>query len=301
MSLIALFLDQFGSEHTQRAYRTDLNDFFGSEGQELTRDQVAEVTKANIQAYVRSMKAEEKSTSTLQRRLSALRCFYDWLLEQSIVNQNPARACQVDLSRFSDPTADVGESASVLSKSEVETLISATEDAGDAAARDRGLVLTILYAALRRAEVAAMNVDHVRPLGRHWVIDLPAGDAWSSAYVKVPDVVVEAIDTVESRYNIDQGSLWRSLSNRNRGARMSPDAIYKMVRRTGQTAGLANVTPEVLRQTGLYLALNAGATMQQLQVHARLQSVASVERYADLNEQSSRLGESAADFVDLDV
>ena len=146
-----------------------------------------------------------------------------------------------------------------------------------------------------------MNVSHVRPLGRHWVIDLPSGDMWASAYVKIPEPVVEAIDSVQTRYDIDEGALWRSLSNRNRGARMTPDAIYKVVRRTGRRAGLAPVTVETLRQSGLALALKAGATMQQVQLHGRLQSARSVERLVDANGRENRLGENAVDFVSLNV
>lgn len=298
--MIKGFLDQLSSKHTRRAYRADLVDFFGTD--DLQEAQVAAVTASAVRSHLRSLRADDKSISTLRRRLSALRQFYDWLMDRRAVDRNPARECRIDLSQLSDAgKAPSGESFGGLSATEVETLVQATEEAGASSTRDRGLILTILYGALRRAEAAAMNVEHVRPLGRHWIIDLPTGDGPASAYVKIPDTVVEAIDAVQSRYDIDQGPLWRSLSNRNRGARMTPDAIYKVIRRTGRAAGLGDLTVETLRQTGLYLALKGGATMQQVQVHARLQSAGSVERYTDPDEQSSRLDESAVNFVDLDL
>lgn len=301
MQLLDRFSAHIDSEHTRRAYRTDLTDFFERLGKTSTPEGLQKLTRADVRTYIRSLQSEGLSESTQRRRLSALRRFFDWVMEQGYLDRNPARACQIDLGHSRNSSDSKQAEPSVLSKADAEALIRATGGAGSADLRDRGMLLTILYGALRRKEVAMMNVKHVRPLGRHWVIDLPAVDSWSSAYVKIPETVVEAIERVQTRYGIDEGALWRSLSNRNRGARMTPDAIYKVVRRTGERAGLGRVTVETLRQTGLRLALDAGASVQQVQLHGRLQSASSVERLSDASGKSSRLSESAVDFVDLDV
>lgn len=300
MNVLSRFLDQIDSQHTRRAYRTDITDFLEDRFSEATLEKIKQVTRKDVRAYVKSLRSENLSVSTQRRRLAATRRFFDWLMDEGYMDRNPARACQVDLKRSANEEQETNQ-VSVLTKSEVEALIQATEERESSSVRDRGLLLTILYASLRRTEVAAMNVGHVRPLGRHWVIDLPAGDAWTSAYVRIPETVVEAIEQVQTRYNIEEGALWRSLSNRNRGARLTPDAIYKLVRRTGHRAGLQDVTVEALRQTGLRLALDAGATMQQVQRHARLQSTSSIERLTDTDRRTNRLSESVVDVVDLDV
>lgn len=301
MDLVSRYLAQIESGHTRRAYRTDLNQFIEHLSSEGGKD-VMESSIGDVRTFMRALQSEGLSVSTQQRRLSALRRFFDWAVEQGHSDRNPARACQVDLTRSTDPDERSGSSTdSVLSKSETETLIRSTQEAGEAAVRDRGLLLTILYGALRRAEVVAMNVKHVRPLGRHWVIDLPAGDSWSSAYVKIPETVTEAIDRVQVRYDISSGALWRSLSNRNRGARMTPDAIYKVVRRTAERAGLGNVTVETLRRTGLRLAMDEGATVQQVQLHGRLESTSSKDWLLGTDRSRTRLSESAVDFVDLEL
>jgi integrase/recombinase XerD len=303
MSILERFLEGITSQHTRRAYRTDLHNFFGlEEDTELGKAQIASVSRTDVQAHAHSLQADDKSSSTLRRRLSALRRFFDWAVDEGLSDTNPARAARVDCSDSSDGNRQTDEDRSVLSKSDVEDLVRAADSAGAGALRNRGLLLTIFYGALRRSEVAAMDVRHVRPLGRHWVIDVPSGEGLSGgAYVKVPETVLEAIDAVQSRYGIDEGALWRSLSNRNRGARMTPDAIYKVVRRTGERAGLGTVTVETLRQTGLRLAMDAGASLQQAQLHGRLKSADSVERFADTEGRENRLSESVADFVELNA
>ena len=295
------FLEQVDSPNTRRAYRADISDFLES-GMD-SESELDEVTASQVRSYVNRLRTEGKAVSTQQRRLSTLRCFFDWLLESNIVEHNPARECRIDFSGSANSSRQAGEDDhSILSKAETEKLVQAAEKAGEATIRNRAIIVVILYAALRRSEVAAMDVSHVRPLGRHWVIDLPSGAGWSSAYVRIPETVVEAIDAVQSRYGIDEGALWRSLSNQNRGDRMTADAIYKMIRRTGRAANLDDVTPETLRQTGLHLAMKAGATIQQVQMHARLQSASSVEQYVDSDDRPARLSESPSEgFIDLDL
>jgi len=294
------FLEQVDSPNTRRAYRADISDFLES-GMD-SESELDEVTASQVRSYVNRLRTEGKAVSTQQRRLSTLRCFFDWLLESNIVEHNPARECRIDFSGSTNTSQTGEDDPSILTKAQTENLVRATEKAGEADIRNKALIVVILYAALRRSEVAAMDVSHVRPLGRHWVIDLPSGAGWSSAYVRIPETVVEAVDAVQSRYGIDEGALWRSLSNQNRGDRMTADAIYKMIRRTGRAANLDDVTPETLRQTGLHLAIKAGATIQQVQMHARLQSASSVEQYIDPDDRPGRLSESCSkEFIDLDI
>jgi len=298
MDLISKFLRELSSQNTRRAYRSDLDSFFGSGKKGLRAAAVREVTRSQIQAHLAGLRSDGKSVSTRRRRLSALRRFYDWARDHGFVEKNPARECSIE---DASSQSSFRSQPSVLSKSEVEQLLRAPREAGSAAVRNHGILLTILYASLRRAEIAAMEVDHFRPLGRHWVIDLPAGSGRPGAYVKIPEPLVEAIDAVQSRYDIDEGPLWRSLSNRNYGERLTPDAVYKIVRRTGKTAGLKDVSIETLRHTGLRLAMQSGASVRQIQMHARLQSATSVERYVDEETSSGRLTESAAEYLDLDL
>jgi len=291
------FLETIDSPHTKRAYGTDIRAFVGH------ADDVRSVAPADVGAFIRDLQSQGSATSTVRRRLSAIRAFYDWLVANNLMETNPARTYRANLSTPSSGGSSGSQSENsvrTLSKAETERLVRATAQAEDSAVRDRGLILTVVYGALRRAELAAMNAEHVRPLGRHWVIDIPPGETWSAVYVRVPDVLVEVLDAVQAAYSIEDGALWRSLSNRNRGERMTPDGIYKAVQRTAARAGINDVDVETLRHTGLRLAAEAGASLQQVQTHARLQHVSSAEKYAP-ESSTGRLGERAMDFVTLDV
>ncbi|PSQ90489.1 MAG: integrase [Bacteroidetes bacterium QH_2_63_10] len=293
MDLIDSFLEGISSQQTRRAYRTDLRRFF-SEG-EVDTSLVQAIEPEGIQAFLRAMHRNDQSQSTQRRRLSALRRFFDWLIKQGDRTQNPARHPEVQLLR-----PDSRSSSRTLTKDETEALIEAALEPTRTGLRDRALILTIVFGALRRHEVASLDVDDIRPLGRYWVLDLQASQQ-HSGYVRIPETVVEAIEQMKDRYGIDRGRLWRSLSNRNRGTPMSPDAIYKVVRRVAGRAGLDAVSIDVLRRTGLQLALRGGADVPQVQAHGRLSDSSSAARLHDGEERSGRLGGSAVEYIDLDV
>lgn len=291
------FLDGVSSEQTRRAYRTDLRRFFQTdEVTEVTKAEIMSVEAEDVQSFVRTMRSKDASLATQRRRLAALRSFFDWLIEEGVVAYNPARH-----PTFTPLPPETSASApSTLSKDALETLIATAGDAPHSGPRDRALILTIVYAALRRSEVAQIAVDDVRPLGRYWILDLAPDDDGGS-YVRIPEVVVEAIEQVKDVYGIASGRLWRSLSPRNRGEPMSPDAIYKTVRRTSADAGLDPVSIDTLRRSGLQLALQGGADLPQVRAHGRLQHASSAARLHEPNDRSGGLGESAVEYIDLDI
>lgn len=294
MDLLDSFLKEVSSDQTRRAYGTDLNRFF--ENAAVDESVVQSTDAEDIQAFVRAMHRRELSVSTQQRRLAALRRFFDWLIREGIVSHNPARHPQVQLLR-----SEAGSSStSPLSKKEVEDLVATAGESPKTGIRDQALILTIVYAALRRGEVAALEVEDVRPLGRYWVLDLD-DSSQGGGYVRVPQTVVDAIERVRDAYDITSGPLWRSLSNQNWGRPMTPDAIYKVVRRESTQTGLDPVSIDTLRQTGLQLALQGGADVRQVQTHGRFGTAASAARLHDAEERSGALGDSAVDYIDLDV
>ena len=292
MDRVSSFLQEIQNKQTRRAYRTDLRRFF--QAMELEGSDVVGILSDDVQSFVRSLRDAGESVSTQRRRLAAVRSFYDWLINEGVVSQNPARHPQVEPLR-----PESGSSARpLLSAQDIEALVHTAGSTSRTGLRDQALILTIVFGALRRSEVTALEVDDVRPLGRYWILDL-SKDAQGSDYVRIPETVVEAIERMKDAYNITKGALWRSRSNQNRGAPMSPDAIYKVVRRVAEQAGLDSVSIDRLRRTGLQLALKGGATLPQVQAHGRFSDPASAARLSE--ERSSELGASAVEHIELEV
>lgn len=293
--LVDSFLETLSSDHTRRGYCRDLSRFFG-EGTVQTKE-VQAVSSEAIKVLVQSMHRDELSRSTQRRTLAALRRFFDWLIERGVLKYNPARAPEIE----PIPPDSGSTNSSVLTREEVEHLVATAGENSQTGLRDQTLILTIVYAALRRSEVAALTVENIRPLGRHWIIDLETSGTTKGGYVRIPDFLVELIERMKEAYGISGGPLWRSCSNRNRGSRMSPDAIYKVIRRMAERAGLGSVTIDGLRQTGLRLALDGGADLLQIQAHGRFSASSSAVRLHDTGKRFGTLDDSAVEYVELDL
>jgi site-specific recombinase XerD len=291
--LVDRFLKTLSTAQTRRAYRTDLRRFF--ENSAVARAEVQRIDASGIRAFVRRMRRRRMSLSTQRRRLSALRAFFDWLVTSDLVPHNPARHPKV-----SPLPPDSNDDASDrLGRTQIHQLVEAATAQAHTGLRDRALITTIVYGALRRGEVAALRVQDVRPLGRYWVLDLP--DDATGRYVQVPDVVVEEIEALQKTYDITDGPLWRSVSRQNAGAPLTPDGVYKAVRRVARRAGVADVTIDALRQAGLRLALDGGADLAQVQAHGRFSDSASAAQLYEDEDPAGALGDSAAAYIDLDI
>jgi len=297
MKQLKHFLESIDSDHTRRAYRTDLQRYFDHLHSGQGSQAVEDAEAADVQQFLNEMSREGLSESTRRRRFSAVRRLYDWLVDHEEASWNPARASSVSLDH--DPTIDA--SPRFLSKEDLERVVAAAEAFSATRARDRAIVLVIIYGALRRGELAMLDIEDVRPLARHWVIDLPRGSSSRGGFVKIPSVVADAVQKTTATYDTDQGPLWQSFSNRNRGERLSPDALYKRVRRLGRAADLDGLDIETLRRSGLRLAAQSGARPDQIQMHARLQHPTSAHRYFAEETEASRLRNTAGDLLDLEI
>ena len=290
-NLLPIYLRRYDREQTRRAYRSDLVQFFGTE--RVTLSLAREATFMHVNRHLEQLEDEDRKPSTMRRRLAAVRGFFEWLEALELIDRNPADRQLVRRVRKSESK---DQTMTVLSHSQARALIEATNEAGEAAQRDRALIEVLLHCVLRRSEAAAMNVDHIRPLGHYWVLDLPRAKGGSDQYVKMPASVVETIEDMKDAYGISEGPLWRSFSNRNRGERISANAIYAMVRRTARRAGLPEIGAHALRHTGCTLAIESGASLQQVQTHARHKNLETTMIYL---HQRDKLRDSAADHINV--
>ncbi|MEM1042080.1 MAG: tyrosine-type recombinase/integrase [Bacteroidota bacterium] len=291
--LLPVYLLRFDREQTRRAYRSDLLRLFRSEF--VTLRMAQQLNFVHLNAYVRELQSSGLQSSTVRRKISAIRGFYSWLIALDLVKTNPADRSVI---RRVDRNSKSNLPITVLTKQQARLLVEATNLNGGAAVRDWTLVNVLLHCTLRRSEAAAMDVSHVRSSGPYWILDLPRTKGGANEYVKVPAFLVESIETMKQYYGIEGGALWRSLSrNSSRGNRMSPSAIYEVVRRTARRAGLdAKIGAHTLRHTGCTLAIESGASLQQVQTHARHKRLETTMTYV---HQRDKLKDSAADYIKI--
>lgn len=117
-------------------------------------------------------------------------------------------------------------------------------------------------------------------------------------WVKLPAFAVERIRALQEQMGGDAEPLFRSASNNSRGAPLTAGSVYRIVRWCAQATGLLAEVPALgahtMRHTGCTLAVEAGASVKQVQAHARHKDVATTMVYIHRRE---RLRDSAADYI----
>lgn len=283
-NLIELYLSRYDSKSTREAYRSDLVDFFRTRTVSLER--IEEVTFVDVNQYL-DLLLEEKSNSTVRRRISSIRGFYDWLIALDVVNHNPAAK---EIVKKIKPTNANDRPVKFLTKSQATKLIGAASNL-----RDKTLIKVLLYCVLRRGEAAAMDIEHIEQVGNGWILNIPKAKGGDGQYVKMPDHLVADIHKMCQHYGIKSGQVWRSHSNNNRGGRLSGTAIYNIVRKTSERIDL-KIGPHVLRHTGCTIAIYEGAEPLQVKRFARHKKLDTTMLYV---HQKERMEESASDYLDF--
>lgn len=140
------------SPHTAAAYRRDL-DRLGAWCREEGQDDWRRLNVHLIRAWVASQHRRGLGGRSLQRRLSALRAFFDFHVRIGTLTHNPAHGVRPPKARRALPAAlDVDQAAQLLG-----------EDAGDEllAVRDRAVMELIYSSGLRLAELVALDLTDV--------------------------------------------------------------------------------------------------------------------------------------------
>ncbi|WP_412067648.1 tyrosine-type recombinase/integrase [Rubrivirga sp. IMCC43871] len=291
--LVPLYLLRFDRENTRRAYARDIQTFFGTST--VTLDLASAVTFTDVNEALRLLEANGKSPATRRRFLASLRGFFAWLTALGFLDLNPADRHLVRKVRKS-PTNE--QLVTVLTRDQATAMLDAVDTSTATGRRDFALVKTLLHCVLRRSEASAMNVEDLAQAGDHTVLTIREAKGGANQIVKVPPHVADTIFQFAASQGYRTGPVWRSFStNQSNGRRLSGSSIYKIVRKLGERAGVtARVGAHTLRHTGCTLAIEGGASLQQVQTHARHKSIETTMRYV---HQRDRLNDSAADFIDL--
>ena len=299
--LLPLFMLRFDREHTRRSYRNDLTSFF--ERDEVTLPDAQAVSFVEVNEYLSRLERDGYKPSTIQRRLAALRSFYGWLQALSLVTANPADRHVVRKIRRIKSTE---RTVTVLTAEQARALVDAPDLGRPGGLRDQAMLLTMLHLVLRRSEVAAMDVGHLRRLTGYWLLDIPAAKGGTEQTVKVPGHVAEALHEMWREYGISGGAAWRQVrKNGAVGGRLSERSIYGVVAKAVEEAvstphsplqGQNGIGAHTLRHTGCTLAIEGGASPQQVQAHARHKKLETTMVYV---HQRDRLADNASDYIDF--
>ncbi|MBY0562980.1 MAG: site-specific tyrosine recombinase XerD [Hyphomonadaceae bacterium] len=279
-ALIEAFLEMLSAERGARAntldaYKRDLDDARAN-----TAGALAAASAETLEAYVAGLARRGLSAATARRRISALKQFFRFLLQENLRGDDPT-------SRL-DPPKRARTLPKTLSVAEIERLIAAAESP-----RDRALIELLYGAGLRVSELVSLPLraapkpgqqqmmvegkggkERLVMLGRHAIAALETHLAAREALLPK----LEARREKAARFLFPSSSAADGKLTRRRVAQILEAAALK--------AGLdpAKVSPHVLRHAFATHMVEGGADLRTVQTLLGHADIATTQIYTHVAE-----------------
>jgi integrase/recombinase XerC len=293
--LIQSFLDALATErgyskHTCRAYKKDLyefadylsqNDFMPAPDDKKVRSfQPEAVTGIAIRGYLGYLYKKNKK-STIARKLSAIRSFFNYIVKHGHVATNPADAVLTPKQEKPIPSyLPIDDVFNLLDSIQTDTVLSS---------RNRAIFETLYTSGIRVSELAGLDVADVdlvsgtmRVLGkgnkeRIVPIGNKAGRAIATYRQKLKE---ERLRKAGKTALKDDGPLFL---NKNY-TRLSARSIARILDQIAKACGIAvPVSPHALRHTFATHMLDAGADLRVVQELLGHKSLSTTQKYTHVS------------------
>ena len=265
------------SRNTLEAYRTDLLQLGRFlEGRGVS---VLAAKNADLADFLTSLATQERpaSPATIHRKTACLRSFYRHLRREGVMDEDPTAT-------LSGPRRS-RKLPGVLSRGEIERLLSQPKGTEPTALRDRAL-LELLYACgLRASEAIGLEL---RDLDLEEGVLRARGKGSKERIVPVGQRAVRALRTYieRGRRELVKGGSESRLFVNFRGGPLTRQGLYKIVRRHASSAGLADrMSPHTLRHTFATHLLAGGCDLRSVQEMLGHADVATTQLYTHLSSE----------------
>jgi integrase/recombinase XerD len=234
---------------------------------------------AELAAHLRRLLRAGLAPRTQRRAIAALRGFYGHLLAQGERAENPAETLL--------PPRKLRQLPKVLSEAEVEALLAAPAVGEPLGVRDRAM-LELLYATgLRVSELVGLTLAQLR-LAEGFLIAfgkgskeriVPVGEqaeTWLGRYLR------------EVRPGLLAGGRRDEVFLNHRGAPLTRQGFWKLLKGHGRRAGIRTLTPHVLRHSFATHPLEHGADLRVVQSMLGHSEISTTQIYTHIHQQRLR-------------
>jgi integrase/recombinase XerD len=268
------------SHHTVAAYRNDLAQFLtylAGEGVFFWRD----VEREHIQGYVLYLKQRGYASSTVGRKVAAVKSYFHFLVADGVLRDDPTAA--VD-----SPAVDK-HLPHPLSREEVARLLVEPARSNTAKGLRDHALLELMYATgMRASEITHLEVDAV-DLEDGTVRCVGKGD--KERLMPLYERAQEALHTyLESgRPRLLRGRDETALFVNHRGHPLTRQGLWLIVKEYAAAVGIEHdVTPHTLRHSFATHMLDGGAGLRELQQLLGHTNISSTQIYTKVSTRRKR-------------
>jgi integrase/recombinase XerD len=157
MLLIEQFLEMMLAErgvakNSAISYSRDLNDF-AQHMKKQGSENLVEVTANNIREFIYSLSKNNIGARSIARKVSALRSFYNFLISEALIKENPAQF--IDLPKYMPPLPNM------LTVEEIKSLITGCAGSTPEDIRLRAMISLLYASGLRVSELVSLKTTNL--------------------------------------------------------------------------------------------------------------------------------------------
>jgi integrase len=263
-----MVLDTVPSVHSKRNYAKALDDLFAfCASRPLSR--------ALLMEY--RTKMDHLSPSTINVRLSAIRKLVGEAMRNGMIGREEADNL-TDIPNVRQKGTRLGN---WLTREQAKELLAVPDRSKLKGKRDYVIIALLVGCALRRRELATLNIEDIQLREGRWVIIDLRGKGGRIRTVAVPTWVKQGINAWMIAAKIEDGRLLRPVSKSGKILRdeLGDWAIWSVVEQSSKQIGIEHFGAHDLRRTCAKLCRKSGGDLEQIKFLLGHSSIQTTERY----------------------
>ncbi len=243
-------------------------------------------TEEDIENYKLYLKLNDNiATSTKSRYLRVVKQFFNYLNKRKLYEDVTINTKNFKIEDTTTKRA--------LTKEEIRKVLEGIERSTEEGKRNYLMILLAVTGGLRTIELNRINLEDIETIDGQTIIHIQGkGKDTKTDYIKVIPSVEDALKdylNVRKDKNI-HSALFTSTSNRALGQRIPNASISRIIKTILKESGFnsVNITAHSLRHTSNTLLFNSGATLYDVQQHARHKDPKTTERYIHAEQRKNK-------------
>lgn len=267
------------SSNTIAAYRNDLSQFmsFLENGSYPDVESWTDVTADIVDDYVDYMKEQPYASSSVARKVAAVKSFFNYLFARDVIDENPTT--KIDSPKVKKRLPKT------LSSEEVEQLLQApAQKKSPKHLRDTALLNLLYSTGMRVTEVVSLHTEDVDLEDQ--ILYCPGKDD-QVRELPFDDYTREILETYlkEGRPYLVKDKDEKALFLNHRGQQLTRQGLWLIIKAYARQVNLsAEVTPHTLRHSFAAHKLNSGTNLEEVQKLLGHANISTTQIYTQLTD-----------------
>lgn len=267
-----MVLNSVASEHSKRNYGKALDELYA-----LCEERKQPLSRALLMEYRAAMLEKQLSASTVNVRLSAVRKLIGEAQRNGIIGAEEA----ANLAGVPNLTQKGTRVGNWLTRDQAKELLTVPDRSKIKGKRDYVILALLLGCALRRQELASLDIEAIQMREGRWVLPDLRGKGGRVRTVAIPVWVKQGINAWTVAAKIEDGRLLRPLSKSGKliGDELGAWAVWSVVEQAAKQIGIERFGAHDLRRTCAKLCRKNGGDLEQIKFLLGHSSIQTTERY----------------------